>query len=323
MDQDSPLGNNEDPFHIFPLYIESWGPEGQMGHGSGFVVKKTVFEETAMGTSQGLTKHLQQIDNYFLITTWQVATGINVGASTERPKALDEVRVAILCGNNERQERTWHQIPLYSENMTPNWIEHPKGGQVVDVVALPMTLPTGAVVATLSHNTSCTKPQLEAKVSVLGYPLDINTAGKMKMDFSPMWMEAAITDIPEDESDNLFHINPQAGSGMAGAPVWLLDKSDNSTTYISPRCVAGVYSGNSKKEATGGIVWGIDVVWELLDNPRQGFNPTDQIPQAIEEHNLNGSTLGNDEILIHFTANRNALLSIINIPAASSGVLLN
>jgi len=311
MDQDSSLRDNEEPFHIFPLYIEPWGPEGQMGHASGFVVKKTVFEETAMGTSQGLTKHLQQIDNFFLITTWQVVTGINLGVSTEHPKTLDEVRVAVLCGKNEGHERTCHRIPLYSENMTPNWIEHPKGGQEVDVVALPITLPTEAILAA-HHNTSCTKPQLEAKVSVLGYPLDINTAGKMKMALSPMWMEAAIVNIPEDESDHLFHINPQAGSGMAGAPVWFLDKSESSAKHISPRCVAGVYSGNSIKEATEGIVWGIDVVWELLDNPRQGFNPTTQIPQIIEKHNINGSDLVNDEIFIHFTANRNALLSILN-----------
>ena len=151
--------------------------------------------------------------------------------------------------------------------------------------------------------------------SVRGFPFDLETADKVNISCSPMWMDTVIADIQEDNFGHLFCVTPQAGSGMAGASVWLSDESEVSPKDVSLRCVAGVYSGSNVNDTSAGKVWGIDVVWELLENPRQGLNPKSQPFQnskPIEEHNLNGSYFGSDEVFIHFTMNRETLLSILN-----------
>lgn len=75
-------------------------------------------------------------------------------------------------------ERIVHTIPLYDENDTPLWLEHPSFKEKVDVVAIKVTIPNDMLIKyveeAIEPYNEQTKANIKDDVYVLGFPFGIS-----------------------------------------------------------------------------------------------------------------------------------------------------
>jgi hypothetical protein len=222
------------------------------------------------------------VGRVFLVTNWHVVTGKN----NETGKHLDSH-----CGEPDRLyvdvfleqeylECSSIEILLLDEAGAPRWLEHPKFGSQVDVVALEVLIPEGKSIIPIDSMiepfNEDTQVRVKNDVFIVGFPFGLRTG-----EILPIWKRASVASEPVVDVDELPKILVDTASrpGMSGSPVIFFErrpvaiadrKPDEQGATVSHNFqqIVGVYSGRvGTKDAYDyqlGIVWKYQVVKDIV-----------------------------------------------------------
>jgi hypothetical protein len=208
----------------------------------------------------------------YLITNWHVVSGLH--PDTRLPLAVGGAHPDVLAiwlevssGNGWEPLR----LKLRDDLGRPLWREHPNGTSI-DVVALPVDVPTNLVVHPLDLATADLELQVgpSEPVSIIGFPFGLTSGGRM-----PIWKTGHIaSDLAWDALGRpMFLIDATTKPAMSGSPV----VAKRLSSYVSkPGTLVvgdndvfrflGVYSARHDEAADPsiGYVWKPHVVTEIL-----------------------------------------------------------
>ncbi|MEU0371199.1 trypsin-like peptidase domain-containing protein [Streptomyces sp. NPDC006283] len=213
----------------------------------------------------------------YLITNWHVASGRHPGTGQPRSRTgatPDTLHIPMLLPQkNDRIE--WQPIPqpLLTEDGDAAWLEHPRFGRRVDVVALPMS--NLDAIDLHPYQVAASKFQLRAQVSdfvnIIGFPFGRTAGGVFAI-----WTKGAIASEPEVDFDDVpcFLIDARTREGQSGSPVIAYSPGgptamhDGSLAMMSGPLVnlLGVYSGRINENSDLGVVWKASVITEILES---------------------------------------------------------
>ena len=247
---------------------------------------RMMFDNNLLATATGFI--YKDNEQYYLITNWHNVAGkdpisgkclhSNAGIpnkiETRFFKIIDGYQEAVTNYNN------WCSINLYndSEMDTPVWYEHPRHKNLVDVVAIPLSLEIISPNILFPINKINLDNNFEKMVAddvfVIGYPF----AKNFNTNF-PIWKKGSIATEPDIDIDNLpkFLIDTATRSGLSGSPVVMRrhglhglknSKMHDDTLIGTIENFVGIYSGRigeSQLEAQLGIVWKANVIKEIVD----------------------------------------------------------
>ena len=181
----------------------------------------------------------------------------------------------------------WKQVtlPLYREDGTPYWIEHPRLGEKADIAALNLTWGDDIVKYPYYLETDLDNVNLvigpAENVSVIGFPFGMSSYGKL-----PIWATGFLAqELSLISSENpVFLIDCRTRHGQSGSPVIAFRPSGHRhlkegkvVSSLSPNKAwefLGIYSGRVTPESDLGRVWHVSAIKELLseaaaDNERR------------------------------------------------------
>jgi len=236
-----------------------------------------------LGHSTGFFCFFQE--RYFLITNWHVVSGRHF--QTKKLLHTDAVAPGFLkfdfysIKNTGNSSTIWTNhtttIPLYSEQYNEDsklWLEHPRFGSDVDVVAIDIS---ELVRKTKHKHVSCyliedeinknDKLKVMDDVFVAGYPLHSSVSPNEL----PIYKGGTIASEPHvTDTLPLFLVDTKTKKGMSGSPVIvrktasMVDCAHNGTATFTNGALnlVGVYSGRERtekelNEAELGIVWSL------------------------------------------------------------------
>lgn len=174
-------------------------------------------------------------------------------------------------------EWTKIHLPLYRDDGSPWWIEHPKLGEIADIAALNLSWGSDVdripyyMEMELDRNNVYVGPA--EPISVIGYPFGLSSFGKF-----PIWTTGFLAqelDLIDPELP-CFLIDCRTRQGQSGSPVIAYRtgsyRTKKSGGPISATLSAassweflGIYSGRVNAESDLGRVWHAAAVKELLD----------------------------------------------------------
>jgi hypothetical protein len=244
------------------LALEMFVGSQSLGTATGFVVKSSTGKR-------------------FLVTNWHVLTGRHLHTGQPlHPSAATPDRIAI-AHNTGGTLGAWtvKSEPLYDNDGTPLWVEHPKLGPLVDVVALPLADLDG--VDTYEHSfsgpvghdvqslPSALKWGVSDFVNIIGFPFGWTGGGMLGI-----WVQGAIATEPQLDFQGLpcFLIDSRTRQGQSGSPVVIYKRNgwvtlEDGRPYMIHNPVTmmiGVYSGRLSSDSDLGTVWKVSVVADLL-----------------------------------------------------------
>jgi hypothetical protein len=170
---------------------------------------------------------------------------------------------------------TWQGMrePLFKDDGTPRWLEHPKLGPKADFVALPLTSANGVEFFALDPANPGPNIAISptSMVSVVGFPFGVLTDG------IPLgiWATGFIASEPEFDAHRDFPtmlIDCRTRQGQSGSPVYAyreggaVSMADGSTSIFNGPVFRflGIYSGRINAESDLGIVWRASAIAELV-----------------------------------------------------------
>lgn len=156
-------------------------------------------------------------------------------------------------------------------NGKPRWVEHPKFGDKVDVVALPLT---DLVDVELYPYDTAGGPAIAINpaeaISVVGFPFGIQAGGSLAV-----WATGFVASEPQIDFNNLplFLVDCRTRPGQSGSAViahrngGTVAMQDGSTAIFAGPVSKffGVYSGRLNDQSDLGMVWKASAVTEVLD----------------------------------------------------------
>ena len=164
----------------------------------------------------------------YLITNWHVVTGRNSQTNEVLDKRYasipNKLRVQVFK-DQEIVEREEFYVPLYDIDGMPLWFEHPVLGQYVDVVALPVSIPKGMIVAyvedAIEPFNEDTAVHISDDLYIIGFPFGLS-AGI----YFPIWKRASVASEPILDVENLpmIYVDTASRQGMSGSPVIYKEK---------------------------------------------------------------------------------------------------
>jgi hypothetical protein len=177
----------------------------------------------AKGTCFFVTRSHQE----FLITNWHNVTGKDpntnhlLSNSARIPNNLD-VRIF-----KKEEFIDWEllNINLYDAYCQPVWLEHKRLKQKIDVVEIPITVPSHLAFEPIENMmepfNETTPLHAGQDVFVLGFPFGISVGGGF-----PIWKRASIASEPEVDVEDLpkMYIDTASRPEMSGSPVVLKEK---------------------------------------------------------------------------------------------------
>jgi hypothetical protein len=236
------------------------------------------FEQTHLSVGTGFL--WQDQEAFYLITNWHNVTGRDPFSGKHLSKT---------AGEPNRLRVTWNQkdnlgtkfaefVPIRDGNSIPLWFIHPKHGNQVDIVALPVDRPAGADMHPINKMESDNLTlQVGMDVFILGYPFAIGPDG------FPIWKRGSIASEPEilDASRPYFLIDTASRPGMSGSPVirrsWGTHQLQGGSLMLGGRSIAtkfvGVYSGrlatDDANDAQLGMAWPAHFIQEIIDSKKR------------------------------------------------------
>jgi hypothetical protein len=237
------------------------------------------FEETLLSTGTATLLSNDKESHCTLITNRHNVTGRNqdTGKCLSKYAAVPD-NIVIHFHTNSDEVGEWKKIklPLYREDGSPYWIEHPRLGEKADIVALNLTW--GDDVRKVPYYLKLDLDRVDMvvgpaeTVSVIGFPFGLSTSGKL-----PIWatgfMAQEISLITPD--DPVFLIDCRSRQGQSGSPV-IAYRTTGYRHVKDGKVVAtmtatkkwefmGIYSGRINPESDLGKVWHVSALEELLD----------------------------------------------------------
>jgi hypothetical protein len=156
-------------------------------------------------------------------------------------------------------------------NGQPRWVEHPRFGDKIDVVALPLT---DLVDVELYPYDTGGGPAIAINpaeaISVVGFPFGIQAGGSLAV-----WATGFVASEPQIDFNGLplFLVDCRTRPGQSGSAViahrngGTVAMQDGSTAIFSGPVSKffGVYSGRLSDQSDLGMVWKASAVTEVLD----------------------------------------------------------
>jgi hypothetical protein len=177
---------------------------------------------------------------------------------------------------------SWHGRPeaLFDADGEPLWLEHPRHGRKVDVVALPLT--ARADVEIYAHDPWAEGPGIAFGVAgaltIVGFPFGVTGGGAFAI-----WVQGAVATEPIVDFNDLpcFLVDSRTRPGQSGSPViayrsgGAVEMEDGSTAVVAGvlERFLGVYSGRINEQSDLGIVWKAGAVREIVEGGRRGKRP--------------------------------------------------
>lgn len=233
------------------LFIEMWFGNQLLSSGTAFLVR---------GMSQPV-----------LITNRHNVTGRD--QNTDQPLAAhggvpDKL---VILHNKSGPIGSWIKCeePLYDENQSPRWYEHPRMGPSADFVALPLSETKG--IRVFPYDLSEPGPDIAVGpseiVSVVGFPFGMTVGGAMAI-----WATGFVASEPNLPDEPTFLIDCRSRPGQSGSAVICYRTGAvtlaTGTTAVFGHPVTrllGVYSGRVNPESDLGIVWKASAISELME----------------------------------------------------------
>lgn len=234
------------------------------------------FEELPLGHGTGF--FYMWADQTYLFTAWHVLTGRNseTGRNLERSGARpSHVTIWWNPKGFPGRPKIAQRLTLFSDTGEPRWTEIKQVDRWVDVVLLPVDVPTWAEAYPVNElPQEPTTHGIGGDLFVLGFPLDDQP---LKL---PIWKRASLASEPEipEAIQPYWLVDTASRSGMSGAPVvrrvyasqhtW--EDSLNRITNPGHRGVTnfiGVYSGRlleTKDDIQLALVWPIQWIARLI-----------------------------------------------------------
>ncbi len=168
------------------------------------------------------------------------------------------------------------KLPLYRENGTPFWIEHPTLGEKADIVAL--NLAWGNDVLKIPYYLKLDLDRVgmvispAEPVSVIGFPFGLTTNGRL-----PVWATGFLAqELSLVSAENpVFLIDCRTRQGQSGSPViafrttgYRTIKDNKISASLSPNVAwefLGIYAGRVNDQSDLGKVWHVSALEELLN----------------------------------------------------------
>jgi Trypsin-like peptidase domain len=162
--------------------------------------------------------------------------------------------------------------PVVAADGTPLWLEHPRHGRKVDVVALPLTKLNDVEVIPYSIEGQHEDIAIGVSqgVNIIGFPFGLTGGGALGI-----WSRGSIATEPDTDFNNLplFLIDSRTRPGQSGSPVVLYfdggmvpTRDGGAAVYGGPvERLLGVYSGRINAQSDLGFVWKISAVKEILE----------------------------------------------------------
>ena len=185
------------------------------------------------------------------------------------------------------------RLPLYRDDGTPFWIEHPQLGALADVIALNVKWGDDVLCLPyyIDHDTDRIGMIVSPAetVSVIGFPFGLSTVGKL-----PVWstgflaQELSLVSVEKPE----FLIDCRSRQGQSGSPViayrisnYRVVNGDKVTTIVTPKIAwefLGIYSGRINPESDLGRVLHVSILKVLLVAAEEEYNLRNERLHKIE-----------------------------------------
>lgn len=168
------------------------------------------------------------------------------------------------------------KLPLYREDGSKFWIEHPTLGEKADIVALNLNWGSDVLKIPYYLKLDLDRPGMVISpaepVSVIGYPFGLTTSGKL-----PVWATGFLAqELSLVSVENpAFLIDCRTRQGQSGSPViafrttgYRKIKYNRISASLSGTVAwefLGIYSGRVNDQSDLGIVWHVSALEELLN----------------------------------------------------------
>ena len=236
------------------------------------------FGETLLSSGTAFLVARDNSSHCCLFTNRHNVTGRHqeTGESISKLAAIPE-NILIYFHKQSDEPGSWItvRLPLYRDDGSPYWFEHPELGEIVDAVAL--NLSWGADVWKLPYYL---EPGLDRHgllvspseaVSVIGFPFGLSAAGKF-----PIWATGSLAQDLSllDSKKPFFLIDCRTRQGQSGSAV-IAYRTSNSRKVVgdkvhstmSPNPIwefLGIYAGRVNAESDLGRVWHVSAIEEIF-----------------------------------------------------------
>lgn len=229
--------------------------------------------DEALATGTGFV--VNHNDRHYLITNRHNLSGRSTDTDEPlHPTAAtpDSVRIV---HNSDAGLGNWitRDEPVVERDGDPLWLEHPRFGRRVDVVAL--RLQNLDQVELYPHSldsqqSEVVSPAISDGVSIVGFPFGMTGGGAFGI-----WSRGFVATEPEIDFNDLplFLIDSRTRPGQSGSPViayfnsgMVPMKNGGAAVFSGPvEKLLGVYSGRINSQSDLGFVWKTSVITEILD----------------------------------------------------------
>lgn len=235
---------------------------------------------TIIGTATGFVAEYN--GKRYLITNRHVVRGRHNGTGEvldQHGATPDEMAVLYPASDRIGSWKYCRQ-ELYSSEGKPLWLEHPKHGGHVDVVAIPIKALDGEVTA-YPHDVASPGAPMMIRVGVdlfvIGFPF-----GRIGVGGLGIWVRGSVATDPDLDHSDLpsFLIDSRTREGSSGSPVVAYAHGgpvlmeDGSTRILGRPAerLVGVYSGRVHRDSDLGVVWKLSALQDILSQGVVGSN---------------------------------------------------
>ena len=244
------------------------------------------FDDQLLSTGTAILSAVDESSRCAVLTNRHNVTGRHQETGECLSKTLGVPdSIVIYFHRSESNIGEWLKIkfPLYRDDGTQLWIEHPKLGASADVVAI--NVKWGDDVLCLPYYIDNNIDRIgmivnpAETVSVIGFPFGLSTVGKLPV-WSTGFLAQELSLVTEEKPE--FLIDCRSRQGQSGSPViayrvsnYRVVNGDKITTRLSPQIAwefLGIYSGRINPESDLGRVWHVSILKELLVAAEKEYN---------------------------------------------------
>jgi hypothetical protein len=249
---------------------------------------KITAESQATGFYWRADKSLYLITNWHVVTGWNPITDKAISETGFVPTHLaSEYFLKEKMGDKlVNRKKCEVCIQLIDRDSSPCWLEHPKFGRKIDVIAVRVCDLAEVELLTVPINTYSDFMDFEVCAGddafVIGYPLGLG-GGPF-----PIWKRASVASEPDIDIEGTpkFYIDTATRKGMSGSPVVAIRRGlinpRGATSLVDESVIGtaetfiGIYSGRIDDDLLGaqiGIVWKASVLNEIISGKVIGKSP--------------------------------------------------